>query len=413
MAAVHEHARVSVVELPGCAEFSEIALAGDAVASEVAWIGAPPRLLVLARYASHAVAHLVDPYGPRTIAEIRIDEPVRLSGVVGPHALLLGAHAAHVVTASDTALAQYPFPARGGVPAVGGGGPQCFVVVLPGMLEEWDPHARIPKRRIKLPRAGAVAAVGGNERIAWCTWHDDPRRVDALPLVQRGEPKSHELPEAVAEVAAHPHSDLLACVGADSGRIYVIDLGGTRGMRIVGASGIERPESVGLVVGRAAGVLAAQDNRPLAFVAFDRAPEARRGTFLGEEVTPLAAPIDGPPTTVSIASTAFGSLADARDWRFELVEWARHPAGEPPAAPAISHLIARLELSPQLRSVIALLYGMYLAGEDGAAPVDVARVACGWAEALGRGELASRGVVVHDKARVRLAAAVLKALDDA
>jgi hypothetical protein len=217
LAAIHEPARVSVVELPGCAAFAEVAIAGDAIASEVAWIGAPPRLLVVSRYPTHAIAYLVDPYGPRTIAELRIEESVRLSGVVGTHALLLGAQAATVITASETQLAAYTFPARGGVPSVAGGGATCFVVAVPGVaaLEEWDPQGRIPKRRIKLPHAGTVAAVGGSDRVAWCTWREQPRRVDAIPVVQRGQPKSHELPEPIAEVAAHPRSDLIACLGAE------------------------------------------------------------------------------------------------------------------------------------------------------------------------------------------------------
>src|ERR1041385_7945469 len=110
MAAVQEPARLSVVELPGCDAFSEVEIARDATATDVGWIGAPPRLLVLARHASHAIAHLVDPYGPRTIAELRIDGPVRFSGVVGSHALLLGAHAATVITASEGGLASHVFP---------------------------------------------------------------------------------------------------------------------------------------------------------------------------------------------------------------------------------------------------------------------------------------------------------------
>jgi hypothetical protein len=409
MAAVHETARVSVVELPGLAEFSEVAIASDAEASEVAWIGAPPRLLVVATYSTHAIVHLVDPYGPRTVAELRLERPLRLFGVVGKDALLLGAHTAVVVHAGDGELTAAAFPARGGVPGVVGPGPECFVVALPGMLEEWDLQARIPKRRLKLSRMASVAAVGGRESIAWCVWQDDRARIDTFPFAALGQPRTHELPEPISKVATDPRSDLVVCVGADTGRIYVIDLDGMRGMRIVGASGIARPESVALVIGGAEGVLVAQDKRPLAYVALGAEPPIRRKS----EPAPLAAPIDGPPTTVSLAAPFAAPFADARDWRYELVEWARNPSSEPPPAPAISHLLSRLELSPVLRSAVALLYGKYLAGEDGAAPVDVARVARGWAEALGRGELAARGVVVHSGARVRLAPAVVKALDEA
>jgi hypothetical protein len=413
LAAIHEPTRVSVVELPGCAAFAEVAVAADA-ANELAWIGAPPRLLLVSRYAAHTIVHLVDPYGPRTIAELRVEEAVRLSGVVGVHALLLGAQAATVVTASETQLAAYTFPARGGVPAVAGAGAECFVVAVPGAgaLEEWDPQGRIPKRRVKLPHAGTVAAVGGSDRVAWCTWRDEPNRIDALPVVQRGQPKSHVLPERIAEVAAHPRSDLIVCLGAETGRIYVVDLDGTRGLRVVGPVGIERAEAVGLVVGRVGGVLAAQAKRPVSVVVLD--PTAPEPSAVRERVEPES--VDGPRTTVSVASPHH---ADARDWRYELVSWARAAiassalAGEPPPAPAISHVIARFELSPHLRPVLALLYGVYLAGERGAAPIDVARVARGWSEALGKGELAARKCAVYEDSRVRLAPVVQRALDEA
>src|SRR4029077_8437110 len=129
---------------------------------------------------------------------------------------------------------------------------------------------------------------------AWCTWRDEPNRIDALPVVQRGQPKSHELPERIAEVAAHPSSDLIVWLGADTGRIYVVDLDGRRSLRVVGPVGIDRAESVGLVVGRVGGVLAARAKRPVwVFVIARSNPEQ-----------PAAQPesIDGPPTMVSVGS---------------------------------------------------------------------------------------------------------------
>src|SRR5579871_1612154 len=92
LAAVSEPNRVAVLELPGAAPFAELAIDAAAEASEVAWVGAPPRLLVLARHAAHSVVQLVDPFGPRTIAELRLDAPMRLCAAVGAHALALGAH---------------------------------------------------------------------------------------------------------------------------------------------------------------------------------------------------------------------------------------------------------------------------------------------------------------------------------
>jgi hypothetical protein len=80
--------------------------------------------------------------------------------------------------------------------------------------------------------------------------------------------------------------------------------------------------------------------------------------------------------------------------------------------PAIDALAERFGL-PQLARVLVLLYGAHLCGERGAAPAEVARVLGGaWDEALGRGQLAARGVAVYASSRVQLAAPILRALDE-
>jgi len=79
LAAVLEPTRIHVLELPGCTPFAEVGIDPDAGGSEVAWIGAPPRLLVLSRYAAHSALHLIDPHGPRPIAEIRLEAPMKLA----------------------------------------------------------------------------------------------------------------------------------------------------------------------------------------------------------------------------------------------------------------------------------------------------------------------------------------------
>src|SRR5437763_1670856 len=112
MAAIHEPARVSIVELPGGAPFAELGVDPEAGATDVAWVGAPPRLLVLARFATHTTVHLIDPYGPRTIAEIRLESAMKLFATAGAHALAVGALGAAILTASDIHLTPYQFPSR-------------------------------------------------------------------------------------------------------------------------------------------------------------------------------------------------------------------------------------------------------------------------------------------------------------
>jgi hypothetical protein len=88
-----------------------------------------------------------------------------------------------------------------------------------------------------------------------------------------------------------------------------------------------------------------------------------------------------------------------------------------PAAPAIDALIARLDLTPALYPVLVALYAAHLCGQRGLAPVEVAHLCDhggehGWAEALGRGELAARWVAEFAASRVALSAPVLRMLDE-
>ncbi len=491
LAAVVEATRVVVLEVSGAAAVGEVGVDGAAQATETAWVGAPPRLLVLSRFTAHTTVHLIDPHGPRTIAEIRLESPMRLFASVGSHALAVSAMGAAVLSAGGAHLTPYQFPARS-LPLTAGAAGNHFMVALAGQIEEWDPASRMPKRRLKLPRPAVITALGGSDRVVWMTTLQDPTRLDVLPLVNRGQPRFHELPEPIAHASGHPRSDLVVCLGADSGRLYVVDLDGRTRLRVIEAPGLDRPDAAALVMGRGTGVLAAQACRPVTLILFEprepEAPPARESepvlaptmavtaasvfepepevaasTLLDEAprpVSPVVAPALAPvaPTSaVTVDASAPASRAAAlptaavaqnladrfsawRDrmrqpqprseagavpwaearpsWRDEVVAWARAVAagsvdrGAPPAPP-IEALVRRFELPPPLTAALVLLYGAHLAGEGGAAPVDVARVlGRRWDEALGTGTLAQRGLVSHGGSRVRLAPPIERALDE-
>ncbi|HEX2689193.1 MAG TPA: hypothetical protein VHN14_21375 [Kofleriaceae bacterium] len=481
-AAITESPRVTLLELPSGTAFAEIGVDPDALASEVAWVSTPPRLLVLSRYAAHTTVHLLDPSGPHTIAEIRMESPMRLCATVGAFALVVGAQSAAVLAASESHVMPHPFPARV-MPVAAGAAAGQFVVALAGSIEEWDPQSRMPKRRLRLPRTAAITAVGGSDRVVWMTTQQEPARIDVIPLVNRGQPKAHDLPEPIARIAGHPRSDLVACIGAHSGRLYIVDLDGRTRLRVIGPGGIDRIEAAGLVVGRMLGVLAAQAQRPIAIMPLDsrdfeaalprsepdepakpaplpeargeraapREPHARDDHDERRPLLPAAAlsspKVAASAATQSAASTgerfsawrdlvrqnqprvnpiasvpgAAGSLArsDARQsWRDEVVVWSRTIAAgamddHAPLAPAIDAVLARFDLALQLRPVLVLLYGAHLCGERGVAPVDVARILDRqWDEALGRGELAQRGVADYAGSRVTLSPGILRVLDE-
>ena len=467
LAAITEPTRITIVDLPSCAVVAEVGIDLAASTTEVVWVGPPLRLLVLARYDEHSSAHLLDPNGPRTIAEIRLESPMRMFAAVGSYALAVGSHAA-ILTAGEAHLTPYQFPSRV-IPVAAGAAASQFVVALPGSVEEWDPVSRMPKRRLRLPRPAVISAVGGSDRVVWITTQQNPARLDVMPLVNRGQPKTHELPEAIAASSGHPRSDLVVCVGADSGRLYAVDLDGRTRLRTIAADGIDRPDAAGLVIGRSVGVVVAQVDRALAFVALD-----------SREVEPAAAPIprhreeppprralevtveneedDGPmwPTSAPIAAFApppspaepgptpaprppaaawstvsenvtprplkrpadGEALPPRPTWRDDVVIWARAiMAGTfdraTPPAPPIELVAARFELPPRLVPALVLLYGAHLAGEHGCAPVDLSRVlGRRWDDALGRGELAASGIVIHERSRVYLRPTIVDVLDD-
>jgi len=467
LAAIQEPTRITIVELPGIAPFAEIGIDPAADATDVAWVGMPPRLLVLSRFTAHSTAHLLEPYGPRTIAEIRLETPMKLFGTTGNHALASGARGAAVLTASETHLTPYQFPART-VPVAAGASANQFVVALASAIEEWDPAARMPKRRLKLPHPAVITALGGTERVVWLTTQPDPQRIDVIPLVNRGQPKTHDVPERIAEIAAHPRIDLLACIGADTGRLYILDLDGRSGMRVVGPPGIARVESAALVVGRITGVLAGQANHPIALVSLDgheqpdaapQAPAAPKGadpdppqaksTLFDDEPKPSLFRSGSPPTPPVVrqappvvapskpdlstserlsawrervreapAPSSGKTGADRRPtWRDRAASWYRSVSAgsalrEAPVSVAIGELLVRLDVPPDLQPALALLYGAHLSGGS-AAPIDIARVLDGnWAEALGRGQLAERGVAIYADSRVRLAPTIRRTLDE-
>jgi hypothetical protein len=268
LAAIHEASRITLLELPSGAPFAEIGVDPDALASEVGWLSVPPRLLVLSRYHAHSTAHLIDPYGPSTIAEIRLESTMRLAATVASWALVVGSLGAAVLTSGESHLAAYQFPARV-VPVSAGPAASLFLVALASSVEEWDPQSRTPRRRLRLPRTAAITAVGGSERLVWMTTQQEPSRIDVIPLVNRGQPKGQELPEPILRITGHPRSDLVACIGAETGRLYIVDLDGRTRLRVIDPAGIDRVDAASLVIGRMTGVLAARAGHPVAIVRLD------------------------------------------------------------------------------------------------------------------------------------------------
>jgi hypothetical protein len=519
-AVIVDGARAVAIRIDDLEPICEVALTGDA---EVTWLSTALRLLIVAPTESHTDVRLVNPFGTddaRRVAEIRLEAAMRLGASNGTHALLLGARGAAVLAGGDTTVTPYQFLARTLPTVVGVAGTQ-FVVALPGTIEEWDPASRMPKRRLRLPRAAPITSLGGSDRVIWMTTQQEPARLDVLPIVNRGQPKAHELPEPIRSVHGHPHTDAVICIGAETGRVYAIDLDGRARLRTLDLPGIDRADAAALVVGRggALWVIAAQAGRPIATAAIEsREPEttsnalpaiARPDPVRVEparppllDPTPVAAsepaptrsrfsdrltrspagvpePRESPPrrsqltddpeplitdrydpstapaidpespirvddalvVPKQVAPTAWSEgaaelmskLAALRaaghepgspeapqraSWRDDAGAWARAVASgtfdrAAPSCLPIDALAVRFELPASLIPALVLLYGSHLAGLDGAAPMDVAKVlGRRWDDALGRGKLAELGLAIYEHSRVKLAPAILRSLDE-
>ena len=333
-AAVIEGDRIVVVDLQRAALVAELALPTTPEHTDVAWIGQAPRLLMLARRQTYSAIHLFDLEGPTARAEIQIEGVRRIGATVGPHALILGVGGTAVLTAGESQLTPYQFPGRA-VPSAVGVAARHFVVAVAGGIEEWDPQQRTPRRRLRMPSHPAIAQLGGTERLIWLTTARAPTRIEVIAQVNRGQPQTHELPEPIVQVSGHPQRDLLACLGRDTGTVYVVDLDGRATCRTVDLGGMDRADAVALFAGPTVGVVAARAGQPLGVIAL----ESRAGVLFALAQAPARAVVAGPPVPPDAPeprSSLYDDPAEPAASAAPAPLGDREPAGDPgsPAASA-------------------------------------------------------------------------------
>ncbi len=324
-----EPERVAIIAMPSGELVAELGLQPEAEGVDVGWLAGGTRLLVVSRLPDHTLLHLLDVAGGgvRLCAEKRVEAAMRLLATSGPHALLAGAVSSAVATCVDDNVAIHPVAARG-VPAAAGALGGQLVVALSGAIELWDPVARVAKRRLKLPRPAQLSAIGGSERQIWLTTLGEPRRVEVVPLINRGQPRAHEVPEDLALITGHPRLDVLACVGA-SGQVFVLDLEGRMPGRALSSAVFGGPPMVlALVAGRVPALVGVAAGQVPRLVGLDGKPLAEWPVTRPSE--PSAAPQPTVPT-VSAVPARPPSRAEAP----------RPPAPPaPPATPSATRSVA-------------------------------------------------------------------------
>jgi hypothetical protein len=442
--AVVERERIAVVDPASLDLRAEIGADPAAEGCDVAWAGRPSRLVVVQRYRGHAVVHLIDVAGdPRKLGEGEIDQPVHALATGLHHALLGSDRGALVVGSVGDKLAIGRFQSVATPTCAGAFGPHQFVVAANNALEEWDAHACVPRRRFRLPRPARIRLVGGTSQLLWMVSHGETSQIDVIPLVNRGQPRRHELAEPVAAIAAHARVDALVWIGATTGQAFEVDLESRDGARAIGPTGVAAAVVFG--VGTSVRSVLAISGQPLVGVDLavaGRGSESRSAptTTLSEAIEqasaeppplPIASPRDDTPVLGSVMVAPppepvaavvddvepMPAFDDGQRWRDQLAVWTRaalsRPAGAAPPLAPIEALVERFDLEPWIVPGLALLYGAHLLGQDGVAPVALSRTLDHrWDEALGRGVLAANGLARWRRSRVRLARVLRDALDE-
>jgi hypothetical protein len=401
LVAIVEPERAIIVTMPQGAVMAEIMLRGDAEGVDIAWIGQPPRLLVVSRLPDHTEVHLLDVTGAgdgggvRLCAEKRVEAAMRLVATNASYGLLCGTTSSAVLTRSEDNLAIHPVAARGVPSAAGALGTQ-IVVGLPGLLEIWDPVARVAKRRLKLPRPAQIRAVGGSDRQIWLTTLSEPNRLEVLPLVNRGQPKAHDLPEPIGTVSGHPKLDVVVCNGADSGRLYVIDLEGRTPVRelahelfggrpmAMSLIGARPPAIVAVAAGQAPRLLGLDGTAlaewPSTMLAATRLTTAAEPQLAVEVLAPSERRPAGASTTSAFtrAPTAPG-VAPSRAGTAAIPSTPRPGAGSAPSAagPASAGVMAGTPSAATLAAVGATAAGATAAGATAAGATAAGATAVG------------------------------------
>ena len=420
LACLVEPNQVAIFALPDLTREAEVGIDENA---EVAVVGEPANVVVVA---PGGVLHVVDPRGPdgpEKVAELAVDEKSRIVAVSGGHVLIASPQgAAFVEVGKRSVLAR--LPGRIAIGAVGTSAlPDHFLIVIGGVLEEWSARTRSPQRRFRLDTPVAARHVGAGGRHVWYVAEASPDKVVVLQRAGGARPAQIDLAEPALRIAADPAGGQLAIVGAQTRALYIVGLG-ERGIAKL------HPGPIDDVAWRGAGALVCAKGGALELVEIARGngadareaepvvePEAVREA---EVVMSAAERLSAWKRKMTAHDDAAAETEPAiREWRDAIAQWTRrqigHAKGDPPliAAGPLHDVALRLGIAEADQLALWLVYGARLCGLGGIPPVDLAEVCTRrWEDALGTSELATTHAFVWRRDRVHLAREVVAALDE-
>jgi hypothetical protein len=224
-AAWTEAERVVVLALPSLTVVAEIGIHADAVETEVTFVGSPPRMVVLSRHADVAWLHIIDPRGPAKLGDATVPITARVAAVSGDLVLLATGLTASVIDTSKRKTNPATLPLRDGISAAAGFGKGRFLILVKGVVEEWDGQVRVPARRFHFGEQITARFLGGNAQRLWFVPAVGDDRVEIRTLIGTVPPQRIALPAPLVRVIAGPHPDALIGLTA-AGQALVIDLQG-------------------------------------------------------------------------------------------------------------------------------------------------------------------------------------------
>jgi hypothetical protein len=443
--AIARRHRLAIADAAAGGSASTLSLDEAGVDVAFGFVGEPARLLVVTRHHAHSLVRVVDPGDLALLRELRVGAPLALLGVDDGGAVCATPSGAVALTWNGE-LAVVQLAARVPPTAAAGIGDGRFLVNLAGTLEEWRLAERGPVRRFRLPRPITVRALGGTPRAAWYCAAHAPTRVELVPLGPGMPPYAHELPEPLGAAIGHPRAPVIAVVGAETRRVWLLDLTDRRPPQDLDV----RADQLVFIGGDAPALLAATANTPpvlrrLPALASRWSPAAVGGPAAGPERIAGPASADEPAAPdASVQRTArvatvldewrqqvrmtgrgVGAAAPtpppvpSSTWRDDLVAWGRGAlAGGGPiggfdaGARRLGELASAHDLDAESMRLLALLYAARLLGHDGLSPADAVRAVPGrWDVALGRGRLGELGLVRLRRGRLVLARQTAAALD--
>lgn len=227
LAAWTESERIVVLALPKLSVAAEIGIHADALETDVAFVGTPPRLVVLSRHADAGWLHVIDPRGPAKLGEVAVPASARIAATAGDLVLLASGVTASIVDVNKRKSAASVLPLRDAVTAAAPFGPGRFLILVRGVVEDWDGNARVPVRRFHFGEVIAARFLGGTPQRLWFVPTVGEDRIEIRTLTGAPAPQRIALPQPIQRIVAGPHPDALIAL-TPAGIALVVDLQGRR-----------------------------------------------------------------------------------------------------------------------------------------------------------------------------------------